>query len=252
MSDSIWWPRYVGDYQRKTAHLSLIEHGAYTLLLDHYYSTAKPLPANASVLHRVCRAFAPDEQGAVQSVLDQFFTLEPDGYHNKKADKELLKRGEISKKRQNAALIRHSKDDASAPANAPASAHTTTTTTTSTTKDNINNTYSAEFEQLWLAYVPYEMVKGPKQSAFKSYLKARKETDHETIIRGVEGYVKQCLQLRCKTKHVATWLNQRGWADDYSVSQPSEHRQSSQSGGTSYERGIMASVARATSRKDNF
>lgn len=251
MSDSIWWPRYVGDYQRKTAHLSLIEHGAYSLLLDHYYSTAKPLPANASVLHRVCRAFAPDEQAAVQAVLAQFFTLERDGYHNKKADKELLKRGEISKKRQNAALIRHNKDDALAPANAPANAYTTTTTTTTT--DNNNNTYPDDFEKLWLAYLPYDMVKGSKQLALKAYLKARKGTPHETIIRGVEGYVKQCHDLRCRTKHVATWLNQRGWADDYTAAaQPSQPSQPGKGGSTSYERGVMAVVAAATSRKNNF
>jgi len=125
---SIWYPRYVGDYQRKTSHLSLVEHGAYTLLLDHYYSTEKPLPAIASVLHRVCRAFAPEEQAAVQSVVDQFFTLENDGYHNSKADEELIKRGDISEKRRKAAESRYAK----APAKAPAIADTSTTTSTTT------------------------------------------------------------------------------------------------------------------------
>lgn len=129
-SNSIWWPRYVGDYQRKTSHLSLVEHGAYVMLLDHYYSTGKPLPANAPILHRVCRAFASDEQDAVQSVLDQFFVLEPDGYHNRKADEELAKRGDITKKRADAANARHEKARANAGANAGANAHTTTATTT--------------------------------------------------------------------------------------------------------------------------
>lgn len=123
---SIWYPRYVGDYQRKTSHLSLLQHGAYSALLDHYYATGKPLPANASVLHRVCRAFAPDEQAAVQAILDEFFTLEADGYHNSKADEELLKRSNISEKRKLAAIIKHKKKGASAHANAPASAYTST------------------------------------------------------------------------------------------------------------------------------
>lgn len=127
-SVSLWWPRYVGDYQRKTSHLTMIEHGAYTLLLDHYYSTNQPLAANASVLHRICRAFAPDEQAAVQSVLDQFFTLEKDGYHNSKADDELLKRSKISKVRKEAAKKMHKNRSANAGANAGANAHTTTTT----------------------------------------------------------------------------------------------------------------------------
>lgn len=129
-SNSLWWPRYVGDYQRKTAHLSLVEHGVYALLLDHYYSTGSPLPANAPVLQRVCRAFAPEEQAAVQSVVDQFFTLEDDGYHNAKADEELSKRCSISEKRAKAAAEKHKKAAANAGANAGANARTTTTTTT--------------------------------------------------------------------------------------------------------------------------
>ena len=28
-----YWRKYIGDYQRDTAHLSLIEHGAYHMLL---------------------------------------------------------------------------------------------------------------------------------------------------------------------------------------------------------------------------
>ncbi len=111
---SIWYPRYVGDYQRKTSHLSLIEHGAYSILLDHYYSTGKPLPANVEHLHRICRAFADDERDAVASVLSQFFALQPDGYHNSKADEELIRRSEISKKRQLAAVGKTSNCSANA------------------------------------------------------------------------------------------------------------------------------------------
>jgi uncharacterized protein YdaU (DUF1376 family) len=129
-SVSLWWPRYVGDYQRKTAALSLMEHGAYALLLDEYYSSGKPLPANASVLQRICRAFAGDEADAVQSVIDKFFVLQPDGYHNEKADEELIKRLDISKKRKIAAIIGHENRDANAHANAPTSTPTSTSTAT--------------------------------------------------------------------------------------------------------------------------
>lgn len=114
----IWYARYVGDYQRKTSHLSILEHGAYNLLLDHYYATGRPLPANASVLHRICRAFASDEQAAVKSVIDQFFYLENGCYYNKKAEQELAKRCNLSEKRRQAAKKRHHPDDANAGANA--------------------------------------------------------------------------------------------------------------------------------------
>ena len=129
-----WYPRYVGDYSKKTAELSLIEHGAYALLLDHYYATEKALPANASILHRICRAFASDEQEAVQSILDRFFTIEPDGWHNKRVDEELAKRIDISGKRRDSAQKMHEKKNqkkyANAHAIAPANADTPTPTPT--------------------------------------------------------------------------------------------------------------------------
>jgi len=106
-----WYPHFMSDYESDTTHLSLMEHGAYRLLLDHYYKKRQPLPANASVLHRVCRAFASDEQAAVQAVLDEFFELREDGYHQKRADKEIDKANEISVKRTAAANVRHSKDN---------------------------------------------------------------------------------------------------------------------------------------------
>jgi uncharacterized protein YdaU (DUF1376 family) len=86
-----WYPRYMGDYIRDTAHLTMTEHGAYTLLLDHYYSTGQPLPADDAALMRICRAFDPVEQSAVLSVAGTFFPVNGDGKrHNNRADKQLL------------------------------------------------------------------------------------------------------------------------------------------------------------------
>lgn len=132
---SHWYPRYVGDYAKDTAHLSLMEHGAFTMLLDWYYSTGKPLPANWVQMHRICKAVAPDEQEAVRSVVEQFFKQSPDGWHNDRADVELLKRSGISEKRRLAQAKREQirvqnqlQIKCKRSANAPANAHTTTTT----------------------------------------------------------------------------------------------------------------------------
>src|SRR5437764_66948 len=78
MSTNHWYPRYVADYNKKTQHLSLAEHGAYALLMDYYYTAGKP-SANAQVLYRICRAFESHEQEAVSSVVRQFF-VEVDGH----------------------------------------------------------------------------------------------------------------------------------------------------------------------------
>jgi len=94
-----WYPRYPGDYMRDTAHLSLVQHGVYNVLLDHYYATGGPLPDSANDLIRICRAFTPEEQEAVQLVADQFFPINGDGLrHNKRADKQLVEMDEKHEK----------------------------------------------------------------------------------------------------------------------------------------------------------
>lgn len=50
----------------------MLEHGAYTLLLDHYYATQKPI--SDSLCERIAHATSSAEKKAVRSVLDQFFT----------------------------------------------------------------------------------------------------------------------------------------------------------------------------------
>lgn len=85
-----FYKRYIGDYQRDTAHLSLMEHGAYTLLLDAMYATGKGLPADLEGLYRICRASGKAERAAVSAVAGQFFPVNGDGSrHNKRATIEL-------------------------------------------------------------------------------------------------------------------------------------------------------------------
>mgnify|MGYP001561468072 CR=1 FL=1 len=85
-----YYRRYCGDYLRDTQALSLAEHGAYTLLLDLYYSIGHPIPAPIEILHRICRAVTVEEQAAVVVVAERYFPLNGDGTrHNKRADKEL-------------------------------------------------------------------------------------------------------------------------------------------------------------------
>jgi len=88
-----YYPRYPGDYLRDTAHLSLVEHGVYTILLDHYYSREQPLPADIEQLIRIARATVEYEQAAVRSVAEEFFPIDSrDGLrHNRRADEELQK-----------------------------------------------------------------------------------------------------------------------------------------------------------------
>lgn len=86
-----WYKHYMGDFARDTAHLTILQHGVYRLLLDHYYATEKPLINNTESLCRVIRACSKEEKEAVQFILNEFFILENDVFHNTRADKELSK-----------------------------------------------------------------------------------------------------------------------------------------------------------------
>jgi hypothetical protein len=68
-----FYKHFVGDYARATGHLSVIEHGAYRLMLDHYYGAGRPLPANRKALYRLIRAETEVERRAVDSICVQFW-----------------------------------------------------------------------------------------------------------------------------------------------------------------------------------
>jgi uncharacterized phage protein (TIGR02220 family) len=84
-----YYRRYVGDYLRDTSRLSMIEHGAYNLLLDYYYADERPLPLDHQELYTMVRAMRPEDRKAVDKVLGLFFRQEPDGYHQKRVDHEI-------------------------------------------------------------------------------------------------------------------------------------------------------------------
>jgi uncharacterized protein YdaU (DUF1376 family) len=87
-----YYERYCGDYAKKTARLSLMEHGAYTLLLDEYYSNEAPLPADFDELFRICRAMKKAEQDAVKNIAEKFFPVAEDGMrHNSRADEMIAR-----------------------------------------------------------------------------------------------------------------------------------------------------------------
>lgn len=90
MGDS-YYPWFQGDYMRDTSDLSLAEDGAYRRLLDHYYSE-EHLLADKSRLYRICRVSSPEENAAVNFVVERYFTVEGDRLVNPRAEKELAKR----------------------------------------------------------------------------------------------------------------------------------------------------------------
>jgi uncharacterized protein YdaU (DUF1376 family) len=82
-----YYKRHLGDYARKAGHLSMLEHGAYTLILDAYYDREQA-PTKAEAI-RWARARNPDETQTVSTILQEFF-FERDGrYYQQRVEDEL-------------------------------------------------------------------------------------------------------------------------------------------------------------------
>ncbi|UUM20950.1 YdaU family protein [Mycoavidus sp. SF9855] len=84
-----YYEHHIGDYAEATAHLSLIEHGIYSQLIRKYYAKERPIAADPEVVQRLVGARTKKERKAVNTILKEFFTLEEDGWHNARCDKEI-------------------------------------------------------------------------------------------------------------------------------------------------------------------
>jgi uncharacterized protein YdaU (DUF1376 family) len=68
-----FYERHIGDYIKKTSHLSLLEHGVLTRLRDVYLDREEPIPEARAA--RLVGARTEPETEALQVVLQEFFQL---------------------------------------------------------------------------------------------------------------------------------------------------------------------------------
>jgi uncharacterized protein YdaU (DUF1376 family) len=125
-----YYPFHVGDYVSATRHLSWEEDAAFRRLLDTYYTTEKPIPADLKQACRLVIAQTESQREAVKTVLEEFFELTDEGWINRRADAEIeamrvkqqKQRDKANKrwatvssaKNENAAMPRHQETDAAA------------------------------------------------------------------------------------------------------------------------------------------
>lgn len=93
----LWMPLYIGDYLADTGHLTTTQHGAYLLLLMHYWRK-KELPEDDKQLAAIAKL-------PLRIWLDSKETIQAffhDGWKSKRIEEELQKRAVVSKKRAEA------------------------------------------------------------------------------------------------------------------------------------------------------
>lgn len=114
---SAWMPLYIGDYLADTMHLSGPEHGAYLLLIMHYWRTG-PLPNDDRALASIARTERKEWVASIGGVVRTFFRLEGGTLHHRRIDAELAKAIQNSCKRRDAANARWKQPPCESNANA--------------------------------------------------------------------------------------------------------------------------------------
>lgn len=104
MSNRAWMPLHIADYLADTGHLTAAEHGAYMLLIMHYWQNGG-LPENERVIARVAK-MTPEQWEESRDILAMLFGP---GWSHKRIDAELSKADEIIEKRKAAAEARYSR-----------------------------------------------------------------------------------------------------------------------------------------------
>jgi uncharacterized protein YdaU (DUF1376 family) len=89
-----WMPLYVGDYLGDTGHLTTTQHGAYLLLMMHYWRKGE-LPGDDRQLCKIAK-LPLKTWNEYRAALQDFFH---DGWKHKRIDAELERMMRVSAKR---------------------------------------------------------------------------------------------------------------------------------------------------------
>jgi uncharacterized protein YdaU (DUF1376 family) len=205
-----WLPLYVADYKADTAHLTTAEHGAYLLLIMHYW-TCGGLPDDDRKLSRIV-GMDDGEWLAAKDTLAAFFQ---DGWRHKRIDAEIEKMVAVSEKRRDAANKRHanamqmqSKCNANAmQKDVHSHSHEIDKSISERNARERASSAASDFERFWSVWPN----KVGKPAAAKAFFRVRSEC--EAIISAVPRYVAETQAAGRPWLNPATFLNQRRWED---------------------------------------
>jgi uncharacterized protein YdaU (DUF1376 family) len=215
-----WMPFYVGDYLADTSHLTTIEHGAYLLLIMHYWRVGS-LPKDERQLQRITRMSNREWRESKANLL-MFFDEE---MQHSRIENELEKtKNRVEKRRISGSMggtAKALKTKKSGVANASILLEQTASKTlakvyypqpqpqseSSKDKDSKCST-DPSFADFWSAY-PRKTGKG---AAEKSWAAALRKAPPAEILAGLKRHVFSTEPQYIP--HPATWLNQRRWEDE--------------------------------------
>ncbi|WP_088158798.1 YdaU family protein [Achromobacter xylosoxidans] len=142
-----YFEHHIGDYDEATAHLTACEDGIYCRLIRKYMATEKPLPPDLKALQRLVRARSRDEKEAVQTVLEEFFELREDGWHQHRCDETIARYQDKQRKAQASANARWNAHRTQSEGNANASADAMRTHSEGNANQSPNTNHQSPIEK---------------------------------------------------------------------------------------------------------
>jgi len=215
-----YYKRNLGDYAKKAGRLTMLQHGAYTLLIDSCYDR-EVFPTLEQALEWTWAATEAEVE-AVKFILNRFFTLDKDGcYVQQRILEELLhyhKNADINKriadereaKRKEKRTNREQNVDEAPPNHKPL-----TINQEPLTKEKAQDKPADDlFDAFWKAY-PKKMGKDVAKKAFTKR-KVGKQLLQEILVsldqqKKTDQWKKDGGQF---IPAPATWLNQGRWQDE--------------------------------------
>lgn len=231
-----YFKRNIGDYHKKAGRLSILEHGAYTLLMDACYDRER-FPTEEEAIDW-CWARTEEEEAAVRFVLSKFFTQvggvfvqeriqdEIAAYHAKsQKNKEIAEQREEAKRTKRAqAGTKRTPVEHEACTNEHLTKNQEPITNNQETKDQEHTVAAAPdavakpaddlFAKFWKLYP----VKKGKAKAEAAWSKLKVTDDLFTLI--TQGLARQVVCHDWAKEggqyipHPTTWLNGKRWEDE--------------------------------------
>lgn len=221
-----YYEHHLADYTQATAHLSMVEDAAYSRMLRWYYANERPLPVEVKQVERLVRAQSKAERDAVKTILDEFFNLQEDGYHQDRADREIARYQDKQRKATESANARWNKMPPHSEGNANADADAMRTHSEGNApqspdpiqKKKEKDFVQVRFDEFWEVYPRREA----KKAATKAW-NAIKPDEVDLILANVKTRKANGWQDPQFIPLPATYLNGRRWEDETQDAKQSDY-----------------------------
>lgn len=210
-----YYPKNIGDYRRDTMHLSLLEHGVYMTLIDHYILNEEPFSDNVEDILWLVGARTEEEKNAVSLILNKFFKKKDDGYYHKRCDEE------IQRYKKNAEVARENGKKGGRPRNPEVTQSKPNPKLTNNQKLETNN-HEPLFVEFWKLYPHRNGVGATKPQSLEWW--NTKPLDTLTMVldgtKKFKAYIERCHKDNVFNGGIPDpirYLNNKRYKDDFKV-----------------------------------